>query len=144
MIDHSGLDSPTLSPVESLLWLCASLGQPHREILVALLGMADADGKVVPDEAGSIYQHAALQADRSPGYSNRVLNELVWYGLIRANKTKVKLANGKTRLMECYRIVGFEHYRHWAVQCVLNAEHIKGRSEKASQPDWTERLNAIV
>lgn len=144
MTDHSGPDGPTLSPIESLLWLCASLGQCHRELLIALLGMADAAGKVVPAESGSIYQHAALQADRSPGYSNRVLNELVWYGLIRSYKTKVELSDGKARLMECYRIVGFEHYRHWAVQCVLNAKHIKGRSHRASQQDWTERLDAIV
>lgn len=143
MNENSGAAATDLNPTESLIWLAASLGRCHKEILLALLSMADKDGRVTPDSTGSIYQHAALHAHRSPGYANRVINELVWYGLLKAEKKNVVLAQGRKRLVESYQIVGFPHYRDSQVQCVLNAEQISGKSMRSLDPDWIERLQAI-
>lgn len=127
-------------PQAALVWLLTSIGRSHRRMLSALIGMANDEGSIQQVNEHPISQHVAEIAKQSPNYANRVINELIWYGLIKPSKHQHVLNNGKGKLIEELHILGLEHYSSPAVQAVLNSEQVTGMSPRAMDSDWSDKL----
>jgi hypothetical protein len=113
-------------------------------VLRACFELADENGRFGAGGFQSVYQRIAHHSDRSPGYTNTGLNELVWLGLLRLERKQFFRGSscGGANLEE-YEVVGWPHNQSWYLRAVLGIERVSGRSSVVETDVWKQALEAL-
>lgn len=133
------------NPGEQLFWLVSQLSNKQREVLGGCLELANEAGQVGPSSYPAVYQRLAVHLDRSPGYTNTGVNELVWLGLVTHSKERRFNAQGyEGDNRDRYQILGLEHYSYWPTKQLLEAEIIRGKSLVVTKKPWQDALAVVA